>query len=160
METNKYSQINFNVVLMEPDIPTNTGNIGRLCVGTESKLHLVGPMGFEITDKAVKRAGLDYWPHLDWQYYKGFSDWETQIQDWSRVFMFTTKTKRSVYSIDFRPGDWFVFGKETKGLSEDFLQKYESQNITLPQVGKVRSFNLANSVSMALAEGVRQLHYS
>lgn len=146
-----------NIVLVEPEIPNNTGNIGRTCVSVEAKLHLIGPLGFEISDKQLKRSGLDYWPHLDWAQYTDFDTWLSQLKSSERVFFFTTKTKKSLYSHRFREGDYLVFGKETKGLSESLLKKFPDQCLNIPMFGPVRSLNLANSVAISLYEGVRQL---
>src|SRR5690606_2625159 len=110
-----------NIVLVEPEIPNNTGNIGRLCVGTESRLHLIHPFGFEITDKNLKRSGLDYWVHLDWKEYQSVDDWLKNVTDVSRVFMFTSNTDKSYLDNEFRDGDWLVFGKESVGLSKELL---------------------------------------
>jgi len=147
----------FNVVLIEPEIPQNTGNIGRNCVGFNSRLHLVGPLGFELSDKQVKRAGLDYWPHLELQQYQCWQDWWAQIEDPSRVFFFTTKVAKAHYDVEFKQGDWLVFGKETKGLPEEIHSSFASKLVTLPFPGKVRSFNLANAVSMGVSEAYRQI---
>ena len=152
-----YPKNYFNIVLIEPDIPQNTGNIGRTCVGSWSKLHLVGPLGFSIDDKQLKRAGLDYWTELDWQFYENYEQWWQQVSDPSRVFYFTTKSNQSFYEIKIKQGDWFVFGKETKGLDEQLLKKNWDQTVSLPFPGKIRSFNLANAVAMAIGEGLRQL---
>lgn len=152
----KYPKLNLNIVLVEPEIPANTGNIGRTCVGTWSKLHLVGKLGFEINDTRLKRAGLDYWPELDWVHHPTFEQWWDSVPDKSRVFFFTTKSKKPFYNIDFQPGDYLVFGKETKGLDESILKSYPEQTVTVPFPGRVRSFNLSNTVAMALSEGVRQ----
>lgn len=148
---------NFKVVLVEPEIPTNTGNIGRTCVGMNSELHLVGELGFEITDKAVKRAGLDYWPNLSLYQQPSLESWTAEQGSMERVFFFTTKVDRPFYDVDFQVGDTFVFGKETKGLPESLLQEYPDQCVTIPFVGPIRSFNLSNAVCMALSEGMRQL---
>jgi tRNA (cytidine/uridine-2'-O-)-methyltransferase len=153
-------KINFNVVLVEPQIPNNTGNIGRLCVGMQSKLHLVKPFGFEITDSRVKRAGLDYWQDLQISYHDSFEKLLEMIPNHSRVFFFTTRTEKTYYSTDFKEGDWLVFGKEAVGLSNEILKKFPNQNITIPFPGKIRSFNLSNAVAMALGEGLRQLSVS
>ncbi|MCB9027426.1 MAG: tRNA (cytidine(34)-2'-O)-methyltransferase [Bdellovibrionaceae bacterium] len=152
-----YPKTNFNIVLVEPEIPQNTGNIGRTCVGTWSKLHLVGPLGFNIEDKQLKRAGLDYWPELSWQYYQNRSSWLKTVPDPQRAFLFTTKASKSFYDIELQEGDWFVFGKETKGLDKKWLEENWGQAVTLPFPGKVRSFNLSNCVAMVLGEGLRQL---
>lgn len=152
-----YEKLNLNIVLIEPEIPSNTGNIGRTCVGTNSKLHLVGPMSFEITDKRVKRAGLDYWPNLEWQYYEGFNEWFDSVEDKSRVFYFSTKVTKSYLDVEYKHGDWLVFGKETKGLDPNIIAENPEQVVTIPMPGKVRSLNLSNSVAIALFEGLRHL---
>ncbi|WP_196887717.1 tRNA (cytidine(34)-2'-O)-methyltransferase [Aureivirga sp. CE67] len=157
MEQNK---INFNIVLVEPEIPNNTGNIGRLCVGSKSKLHLVKPLGFEITDKRVKRAGLDYWGELELQYHENFEAFLNQVENRERMFFFSSKGAKTYYEIDFKPGDWLIFGKESVGLGKEILERFESQTTTIPFPGKVRSFNISNAVAMALGEGLRQLKIS
>lgn len=146
----------FNVALIEPEIPNNTGNIGRTCVAMNCHLHLVGPMGFEITDKQVKRAGLDYWPHLELTQYENIQEWQKQNPPSERFFFFTTKAEKSFYEVEFQPGDWLVFGRETKGLSEDFLRQHWSQAVTIPMLGPTRSLNLANAVSVSIFEAYRQ----
>ncbi|MES3037038.1 MAG: tRNA (cytidine(34)-2'-O)-methyltransferase [Bdellovibrionota bacterium] len=150
----------FKIVLVEPEIPQNTGNIGRTCVATGCELHLIGPMAFEITDKNLKRAGLDYWPNLRWSYYHSVQEWENQVSDKSRVFYFTTKTDRPYFNVSFKQGDWLVFGKETKGLDPAILEKAKNQTLTIPQPGPVRSLNLATAVAIAAYEGLRQISYS
>lgn len=150
----------FRIVLIEPEIPQNTGNIGRTCVATNSELHVVGKMGFEINDKNLKRAGLDYWPHLTWYRHETFEDWYKLVEDPSRIWLFTTKTKRTYFEPKYEQGDWLVFGKETKGLSPDFLAKHPAQTVTIPMIGEgARSLNLATSVAIAAYEGVRQLFH-
>lgn len=146
----------FRVVLVEPEIPSNTGNIGRTCVGTNCALDLIGPLGFEIDDKRVKRAGLDYWPQLQYQYFSSFTDWEASTISSDRNFFFTTKSKNSIYDHQFRLGDRFIFGKETKGLPETLLQRYPTQSLTIPMLGPIRSLNLATSVAIVLFEALRQ----
>ncbi len=145
-----------NIVLVEPEIPNNTGNIGRLCVGTESRLHLIHPFGFEITDKSLKRAGLDYWIHLDWEQYKNVEEWCKAVPDFSRVFLFTSNCSRSYLSNTYQDGDWLVFGKESVGLSADILAKF-SNHLKIPISPLVRSFNLANAVAFAIGEAKRQI---
>lgn len=147
----------FRIVLIEPEIPQNTGNIGRTCVGTNCELHLVGKLGFEINDTNLKRAGLDYWVHLKWHQHKTFEDWWSLVEDPSRVWMFTTKTKRTYFDPQYRQGDWLVFGKETKGLDPALLAKYPDQTVTIPQFGPVRSLNLATAVAIGAYEGIRQV---
>ncbi len=146
----------FNVVLVEPEIPQNTGNIGRTCVALNAHLHLVGPLGFTITDRQLKRAGLDYWPHLQWTMHQNWAAWHSQVADPSRIFCLTTKGQKSHFEIDFKKGDWLVFGKETKGLSDDILQQFPTQKFKIPQVGPVRSLNVATAVAIVLYEGFRQ----
>ena len=148
----------FRIVLIEPEIPQNTGNIGRTCVATNCELHLVGKMGFEINDKNLKRAGLDYWPHLTWHRHETFADWWKQVEDPTRVWYFTTKTERSYFEPEYKNGDWLVFGKETKGLDPELLARFSEQTVTIPMLGPgARSLNLATSVAIAAYEGVRQL---
>jgi len=148
---------NFHVVLVEPEIPNNTGNIGRTCVGLQSKLHLVEPLGFEITDTKLKRSGLDYWPDLEWQQHKSLNDWQNTIQNPQRVFYFSTKAKKTIYEIKFQIGDQLVFGKETKGLPENLVYSQIEQAVKIPMLGPIRSYNLANTVAVALFEATRQL---
>lgn len=152
MQTN-----NFNIVLVYPQIPNNTGNIGRLCVGSLSTLHLVKPLGFEISDSRVKRAGLDYWSDLNLKYHENFEALLETIPDTSRVFFFTTRASKSYYDVDYREGDWLIFGREADGLPESIVSQFNEQCVKIPFPGTVRSFNLANAVAMALGEGLRQL---
>ncbi len=147
----------FRVVLVEPEIPQNTGNIGRTCVGTNCELHLIQPMSFEINDTNLKRAGLDYWQHLTWKVHKSYQDWFSQVEDPSRVFYFTTKVPKTYYEIKFQKGDWLVFGKETKGLPPEIINAHPNQAVTIPQPGNVRSLNLATAVAISVYEGYRQI---
>lgn len=146
-----------NIVLVEPEIPNNTGNIGRLCVGTGNRLHLIHPFGFEINDKNLKRSGLDYWVHLDWFQYQNVAEWISQIPDKSRVFLFSSHAETSYYEAEFREGDWLVFGKESVGLSEAVLSQFEN-HLTIPMSDKIRSYNIANSVAFVVGEARRQLN--
>ena len=160
MPNSNPSQKLFRIVLIEPEIPQNTGNIGRTCVATNCELHLVGKMGFEINDTNLKRAGLDYWPHLSWHRHATFEDWWKLVEDPSRAWFFTTKTKRTYFEPQYQSGDWLVFGKETKGLDPDLLAAHPAQTVTIPMIGEgARSLNLATSVAIAAYEGVRQAHY-
>ena len=145
-----------NIVLVEPEIPNNTGNIGRLCVGTESRLHLIHPFGFVINDKNLKRSGLDYWVHLDVTEYQNISDWIMQIPDVSRVFLMSSHAKKSYLENDFQDGDWLVFGKESVGLSDEVLKLFEN-HLTIPMSHLIRSFNIANSVAFLVGEAKRQI---
>ena len=146
----------FNIVLVHPEIPSNTGNIGRTCVGLCSQLHLVKPLGFEINDKQLKRAGLDYWPYLK---YKIHSKWEdVQKQFFSkRVFYLSTKGKKSIYNCRFEKGDWFVFGSESKGLGSLLLDLKGEEVLTIPTPGSIRSLNIANAVGITIFEAYRQV---
>ena len=148
----------FNIVLIEPEIPPNTGNIGRLCLATGSTLHLVGPLGFSLDDKSLRRAGLDYWPELNVQRWDDFEslrvDFEEKTPAASFYFL-TTKTEQAYWLAEFAEGDCLVFGSETRGLPESLLQKNKSQCLTIPQTAG-RSLNLATSVGIVLYEGVRQ----
>lgn len=145
-----------NIVLVEPEIPNNTGNIGRLCVGTESRLHLIHPLGFLIDDKNLKRSGLDYWVHLDVSEYASVEEWMKVIPDMSRVFLMSSHAEKSYLEIDFQDGDWLVFGKESVGLSEDVLKLFEN-HLTIPMSKLIRSFNIANSVAFVVGEAKRQI---
>ncbi len=147
-----------NIVLVEPEIPNNTGNIGRLCVGTESCLHLIHPFGFVINDKNLKRSGLDYWVHLDVTEYQNVTEWFEQIPDKSRVFLMSSHAEKSYLENEFQDGDWLVFGKESVGLSQEFLALFDKKNqLTIPMSNKIRSFNIANSVAFVIGEAKRQI---
>jgi len=145
-----------NIVLVEPEIPNNTGNIGRLCVGTESRLHLIHPFGFVINDKNLKRSGLDYWVHLDVTEYQNVAEWKAQILDLSRVFLMSSNASKSYLETNFQNGDWLVFGKESKGLSQEVLEQFEN-HLTIPMSPLIRSFNVANSVAFVIGEAKRQI---
>ncbi len=146
-----------NIVLVEPEIPNNTGNIGRLCVGTESRLHLIHPFGFVINDKNLKRSGLDYWVHLDVTEYQNVAEWTAQISDTSRVFLMSSHAATSIYETQFQDGDWLVFGKESVGLSQEVLTQFEN-HLTIPMSKLIRSFNIANSVAFVVGEAKRQIN--
>lgn len=145
-----------NIVLVEPEIPNNTGNIGRLCVGTESCLHLIHPFGFVINDKNLKRSGLDYWVHLNVTEYQDVEEWIAQIPDQSRVFLMSSHASKSYLENDFQDGDWLVFGKESKGLSEEVLNLFDN-HLTIPMSPLIRSYNIANSVAFVIGEAKRQI---
>ena len=145
-----------NIVLVEPEIPNNTGNIGRLCVGTESRLHLIHPFGFVINDKNLKRSGLDYWVHLDVTEYQNVAEWKAQVPDLSRVFLMSSHADKSYFETEFEDGDWLVFGKESKGLSAEVLSQFEN-HLTIPMSNLIRSFNIANSVAFVIGEAKRQI---
>jgi tRNA (cytidine/uridine-2'-O-)-methyltransferase len=145
----------FNVVLVEPEIPPNTGNIGRLCLATGSTLHLVKPLGFSIDDRTLKRAGLDYWKEVDVRLWDSFEELRRGHTTSARFFFLTTKSKRAYYNVSFRPGDFLVFGRETKGLPESLLAAHSEDLLTIPMRG-TRSLNLATAVGIVLFEAVRQ----
>lgn len=150
----------FNIVLVQPEIPSNTGNIGRLCVATNSKLHLVGPLSFDLSDKYLKRAGLDYWKHLNYEVYDNFKIWEQKhIQrkpSSSRFYFFSTKVKPCLYQQKFNKMDYFIFGSETKGLKKEIIDQYSSHCFRIPMSDSVRSLNLSNAVSVVVYEAIRQ----
>ena len=147
-----------NIVLVEPEIPNNTGNIGRLCVGTNSRLHLIHPFGFVINDKNLKRSGLDYWVHLDVTQYLNVLEWIAIIPNKSRVFLMSSHADVSIYKNDFQDEDWLVFGKESVGLSQEFLELFnKNQQLTIPMSKLIRSFNIANSVAFVVGEARRQI---
>lgn len=146
----------FQVVLVEPEIPSNTGNIGRTCVASNSELHLVAPLGFEISDKRLKRAGLDYWPLLKCRVYESFRQWEKSRPPAPQTLFFSTKGKRSLYETAIQPGAALVFGRETYGLGEEILAQYREQTVAIPFPGPARSLNLANAAAVAVFEALRQ----
>jgi len=148
----------FNVVLIEPEIPPNTGNIARLCLATQSQLHLVEPLGFSINDRQLRRAGMDYWHQVDVRHWKNLTEFETATRPPARRYLLTTKAKRRYWEASFRQGDYLVFGRETKGLPESLLSSDPENCLTIPMAPQARSLNLATSVAIVLFEGVRQLH--
>lgn len=149
-----------HVVLVEPEIPQNTGNISRTCAVTNSSLHLVGKLGFSIDDRQLKRAGLDYWDLLDVQYHDTFEELVEQYPG-SRFFMATTKASRRYCDVEFREDDFIVFGKETAGLPRELLDRFAETNIRIPMLDNphARSLNLSNSVAVVLYEALRQLNF-
>lgn len=148
----------FHIVLVEPQIPQNTGNIGRLCVATNSCLHLVEPLGFDISEKAVRRSGLDYWKHVDLIVHASYEKFRESLPVGARLWFFTKFAEKSYFGADFRDGDYLVFGKETTGLPESVHKNEDrSRLLRIPMYSdKIRSLNLANSASIALYEAIRQ----
>jgi tRNA (cytidine/uridine-2'-O-)-methyltransferase len=146
----------FNIVLVHPEIPGNTGSIGRLCVGMQSHLHLVRPLGFEITDKQLRRAGLDYWPHLDWTEHGNVDAWWSHVVDPSRVYFFSALQGSPYYDIRFQVGDWLVFGSETRGLPSELLTRFAARTYSIPYRERIRGYNLATAAAMVMGEGLRQ----
>jgi tRNA (cytidine/uridine-2'-O-)-methyltransferase len=147
----------FNIVLVEPEIPPNTGNVGRLCLATKSRLHLVKPLGFSLEDRQLKRAGLDYWEEVDLKLWESLPAMIEAKQLSDRYFFVTTKTKRPYWDAHFRPRDFLIFGRETKGLPESLLAANEPGCITIP-MAETRSLNLATAVGIVLFEAIRQQH--
>lgn len=149
----------FHIVLVEPEIPQNAGNIARTCAGTGACLHMVRPLGFEVTDKYLKRAGLDYWNLVDIRYYDSFDEIKEQNPS-ARFFYFTTKARRNYSDVAYQDGDFLVFGKETKGLPETLLMQNERTCVRIPMREQARSLNLSNSVAISLYEALRQTGFS
>jgi tRNA (cytidine/uridine-2'-O-)-methyltransferase len=148
----------FNIVLVHPQIPQNTGTIGRICVNTNSKLHIIKPIGFDLSQKAVRRAGLDYWKLLDltvWESLEEFYEANRAYED--RFFYSTTKTDKNYFEVEFQKGDFLFFGSETAGIPEEFMRKNEKNMITIPMGENGRSLNLAVSVGIVLYEAIRQV---
>lgn len=146
----------FNVVLIEPEIPPNTGSIARLCGATDCTLHLVKPLGFSTDDRHLKRAGLDYWQYVTIVYWESLNDF-LAAQDETRLFFLSKKVDRSYSEAKFSPGDYLVFGKETKGLPEEILQYYQDRCYTIPMSNNnIRSLNLAIAAGIVLYEAIRQ----
>lgn len=150
----------FNVVLVNPQIPNNTGAIGRLCVNAGASLHLIKPIGFDIDEKAVRRAGLDYWDKLDLHVWEAIDEFFETNEIGSNAHFATTKTDRPYFETDFKDGDFIIFGSETKGIPEDILNKYKDRNITIPMTADGRSLNLAISTGIILYDAIRQTYSS
>ena len=147
-----------NIVMVEPEIPMNTGNIARTCAATGSVLHLIKPLGFDISDKAVKRAGLDYWWLVDVRVYENLEDFFSKNQV-KQMWCLSTKAPRAYTEARFHDGCYLFFGKETKGLPEDFLEAHAESCLRIPMRQEARSLNLANSVAITVYEALRQLDY-
>lgn len=151
--------MSLNIVLYEPEIPFNTGAISRTCALTHTKLHLIEPLGFSISEKAVKRAGLDYWPYVDLTVYKNYEEFLDKIRE-GRLFFASTKSSHIYTDVKYEDGDYLVFGPETRGLPEDVIFSDRGTNIRVPMIGELkRSLNLSNSVSIVLYEALRQVNF-
>ena len=148
-----------NIVLFEPEIPANTGNIGRTCVATNTRLHLIEPLGFRLNEKNLKRAGMDYWEHLDVRRYMNFEEF-LEKNPGAKIWMATTKAKKVYTEAQFGPDDYIMFGKESAGIPEEILVDHEDTCIRIPMLDKVRSLNLSNSVSIVLYEALRQNNFA
>lgn len=145
----------FNIVLFEPEIPQNTGNIARLCACTGANLFLVGKLGFSLSDKYTKRAGLDYWDSVNLKKVESIEQLQADNKD-ANFYYLTTKSKKSFFDVEFKENDFFVFGPETRGLPENILTGNKDTSITIPMIERQRSLNLSNSVSIVLYEAIRQ----
>lgn len=144
-----------NIVLHEPEIPANTGNIGRTCVATGTKLHLIEPLGFSLSEKALKRAGMDYWSQLDVERYVNYEDF-LQRNPGAKIYMATTKAKKIYSEASYEPDCYIMFGKESAGIPEEILVEHPEECVRIPMIGETRSLNLSNSVAIVLYEALRQ----
>lgn len=146
-----------NIVLVNPEIPFNTGNIGRSCVATGTRLHLVGTLGFKIASKEIRRSGLDYWPNLDYKRHETWKDFlaEEKPQE-EKMFFLSTKGTKAYWDTEFPPDAYLVFGAESCGLPKEFYERYQKQLRTIPMTGPVRSLNLSSSAAIVLFEALRQ----
>ena len=144
-----------NIVLYEPEIPANTGNIGRTCVATGTKLHLIEPLGFSLSEKALKRAGMDYWSQLEVERYVNYEDF-LQRNPGAKIYMATTKAKKIYSEASYEPDCYIMFGKESAGIPEEILVEHPEECVSIPMIGETRSLNLSNSVAIVLYEALRQ----
>lgn len=147
-----------HIILHQPEIPANTGNIGRTCVATGTSLHLIEPLGFRLNEKEIKRAGMDYWEHLDVTRYVNFEEFKEKHPG-AKIWMATTKAKHSYTDVSFGPDDFIMFGKESAGIPEEILVEYEPTCIRIPMLPQIRSLNLSNSVAIVLYEALRQNNF-
>lgn len=152
--------MSLNIVFVEPEIPPNTGNIARTCAATDTKLHLVKPLGFSIDDRQVKRAGLDYWPYVDLEIHESLEEFMLKYGN-QRLWLATTKGGRLYADVEFKDGDFILFGRETRGLPKDFIEEHEENAIRIPmsENTRARSFNLSNSANIILFEALRQMGF-
>lgn len=144
-----------NIVLLEPEIPANTGNIGRTCVAAGTRLHLIEPLGFRLDEKNLRRAGMDYWKELDVSIYADYHDFLDKNSG-GKIYMATTKAERAYTEVSYEPDAYIMFGKESAGIPEEILVEHEPECIRIPMVGDTRSLNLGNSVAIVLYEALRQ----
>ncbi len=144
-----------NIVLFEPEIPANTGNIGRTCVATGTRLHLIEPLGFSLSEKALKRAGMDYWPHLDVTTYLDFDEFLAKNPE-AKIYMATTKARQVYTDVQYEPDCYIMFGKESAGIPEEILKEHPDTAVRIPMLDEIRSLNLSNSVAVVLYEALRQ----
>ena len=147
-----------NIVLFEPEIPANTGNIGRTCVATGTRLHLIEPLGFHLDEKSVKRAGMDYWEHLDVTRYINYEDF-LEKNPGAKIYMASTKAPRCYTDVQYEPDCFIMFGKESAGIPEEILHDNQETCVRIPMIGDIRSLNLSNSVAIVLYEALRQNNF-
>ena len=147
-----------NIVLFEPEIPANTGNIGRTCVATGTRLHLIEPLGFRLNEKSIKRAGMDYWEHLDVTRYMNFEEFLEKNPD-AKIYMATTKGQHVYTEVNNEPDCYIMFGKESAGIPEEILVEHPDNCIRIPMLSEIRSLNLSNSVAVVLYEALRQNNF-
>lgn len=148
-----------NIVLHEPEMPANTGNIGRTCVAAGARLHIIEPMGFRINEKTVRRAGLDYWDKLDVRIYDDYADF-TAKNPTAKIYMATTKAHRVYTDVCYEDDSFIMFGKESAGIPEELLVGHEETCVRIPMIGDIRSLNLSNAVAIVLYEALRQNHFA
>lgn len=148
-----------HIILHQPEIPANTGNIGRTCAATGTDLHLIEPLGFRLTEKEIKRAGMDYWEHLNVTRYMNFDEFKA-LHPGAKIWMATTKAKHVYTDVSFNADDFIMFGKESAGIPEEILVDYEETCIRIPMQPAIRSLNLSNSVAIVLYEALRQQNFS
>ena len=148
-----------NIVLFEPEIPANTGNIGRTCVATGTSLHLIEPLGFRLNEKEIKRAGMDYWEHLDVTRYINYEDFLAKNPG-AKIYMASTKAPRCYTEVQYEPDCYIMFGKESGGIPEEILLENQETAVRIPMMGEIRSLNLGNSVAIVLYEALRQNQFS
>ena len=148
-----------NIVLFEPEIPANTGNIGRTCVATGTRLHLIEPLGFRLNEKSVKRAGMEYWEHLDVTRYINYEDFLAKNPG-AKIYMASTKAPRCYTEVQYEPDCFIMFGKESAGIPEEILLENQETAVRIPMMSEIRSLNLGNSVAIVLYEALRQNQFS
>lgn len=148
-----------NIVLFEPEIPQNTGNIGRTCVATNTRLHLIEPLGFRLDEKSLRRAGMDYWKDLDVTTYENFDEFMSKNPE-AKIYMATTKAPNVYSDVSYEPDCYIMFGKESAGIPEEILVHHKENSIRIPMVGEIRSLNLSNSVAIVLYEALRQNNFT
>lgn len=148
-----------HIILHQPEIPENTGNIGRTCAATGVSLHLIEPLGFRLNEKEIRRAGMDYWEHLDVTRYMNFDEFKAMHPD-AKIWMATTKARQTYSEVSYGPDDFIMFGKESAGIPEELLVDYEKTCIRIPMLPQIRSLNLSNSVAIVLYEALRQQNFT